>query len=290
MSIIDNFLNNMVEKPDYPYSVTFLFFMVSFIGLMLIGNLIVIYMARKTIHKLDSSNKAMRNFYYAIIALAINPLGGLISFLYRLSVQNASAILIGNANFHFVISGSLFTIFFTTYVTNSVNLSKTGQRIFKLLTRTLFIVSPIALLIMFYNKINPISKSILTVTLVILAKIFFLDIFITILFLFIDYRRISNKLLKTRLGMSILAGVGFFIEGICAIGYLLSVLLQGQYIQVIPLYATGLYTTTFLMSLFLYWGFFIPIKIQEWAGILPPSYKLLKQKQKTLQTKVKIQG
>ena len=290
MSLLDNFFTNMVQKPDYPYSMPVLVGMTVFISLMFIGNIIILYMARKNLHKLGSTSKTMEGFYYAILALIINPLGGVIAFLYRTSVQNASAILIRNANFQFIISGSLFTIFFSTYVTTSVNLSQTGHQIYKLLTGTLYLVSPLAFLAMLYNEIYPLNKNILSAILAVLAIIFFSDILITIMISFRDYRRISNKLLKARLGMSILTGIGFLIEGISAILYLVAVLLQGAYLQIIPICSIGLYSTTFLMAVTLYWGYFIPMKIQEWTGILPPSYKLLKQKQKTLQIKTKIQG
>ncbi len=42
------------------------------------------------------------------------------------------------------------------------------------------------------------------------------------------------------------------------------------------------------IALIIFWSFFIPLKIQEWSGVLPPSYRLLIEKQRMLARRSRI--
>ncbi|MFX0092247.1 MAG: hypothetical protein ACFFBD_10835 [Candidatus Hodarchaeota archaeon] len=94
----------------------------------------------------------------------------------------------------------------------------------------------------------------------------------------IDLFRISSSLKKLRLGLIILSCVSFLTTGVFLVLWDVfmssaSTIFLGHIMFVIA------YWPNILVAITLYWSFFVPVKLQEWAGVLPPSFKLLKEKQ-----------
>ncbi|MFX0095278.1 MAG: hypothetical protein ACFFBD_26325, partial [Candidatus Hodarchaeota archaeon] len=111
-----------------------------------------------------------------------------------------------------------------------------------------------------------------------------------------DYFRVANKLVRVRFGSITLAGGAFFLHVSLSMFYsALMALLRANESKFIwdthgallTTVAVLHYVVLALIAVILYWGFFIPRKIQEWTGILPPSYRLLLEKQRLLDSKQK---
>lgn len=103
---------------------------------------------------------------------------------------------------------------------------------------------------------------------------------LTVIFSTIDFFRISNRLAKVRLGMTTLSGAFFLIQ-ICSVFFYFFVTLAAVN-QLVPIAAVVSYAPIFPAALAFYWGYFIPQKLQQWTGILPPSFRRLKEKQRQL--------
>ena len=87
--------------------------------------------------------------------------------------------------------------------------------------------------------------------------------------------------MKARLGMTILSGSFILIHAMLLAFYFYLTFQVATPAEVVFL-SIVMYIPLVPAALAIYWGFFIPEKLQEWTGILPPSFKKLKKKQERL--------
>lgn len=288
MSFIDDVVERFVKEPDYGYS-TEILWILTFVMLLVAG--VIIFLALKARSKTRElgTSKGVQAFVRTMFFLSIVPIGATISYGYRALVANDSAIFLGNSNLFYPLGAGLFVIYYTTYITNTINLSNFVRNGFKIFYFGAWAATLIVFGSMIIKLVVPIDDLFLNTFFFFMALFFFADVFFTLLFAGIDYFRISNKLTKVRLGLSGIAGITFIINALFVVLYYYSVVNADTLSWLIPISAVLLYSFTFPTAIFMYWGFFIPEKIQEWTGILPPSFKMLKEKRKQL-AKKKVGG
>ncbi|MFX1533533.1 MAG: hypothetical protein ACFFDI_04795 [Promethearchaeota archaeon] len=187
----------------------------------------------------------------------------------------------GNTNIFYAAGALTFIVFYSFYVQNVINLSKFVRKIYKGMTVITTVAGISVICIQLIHLIYPLNDRLVTLVFVLLALILALTISLPMIFSLKDFFRISNKLTKVRLGMIIITGVFFLIQW-CSVALYLVLVLTGTVSILIPLSVLSSYGESFPAALILYWGFFIPQKLQEWTGILPPSFKYLKEKQRQL--------
>ncbi len=288
MSFINDLLSNIPRDIDYPFGKTMLIIFVIIIAVQIIVCSIVYIMAVKRTKKAETKTPGIKAFTYALLGIAIYPIGGVFSYLYRLLINPAKAVFFGNTNIFIVAGIGIYAISFTVYIREVVNLSKAAVRMFKFVFYSGIVITTTVSIPVTINIVYPLDQTLINTAFMFAAAVLTLILIFAIVFAIIDYFRISNKLTKVRLGMSIISAIGIIIQLSSIALYYYLVLAEGSPVQaIIPHTIIIVYSLCMVTSLALYYGFFIPIKIQEWTGILPPSFKLLKEKQKLVAKKDK---
>lgn len=286
MSFINDLLNNIPRDIDYPFTRGQLIIFVSIIILQIIICSVVYIIATKKIRKAKTSTQGVIAFSYALLGIFIFPIGGLLSYLYRLLIDTEKSIFFGNTNIFIVIGTGIFAVSYSLYVREVVNLSKAVTNMFKIVSFFALILASIVASIMLIHFVYPLNDTLINFIFMFAAAILSMVLVMGIIFALIDFFRISNKLTKVRLGMSILSGMSLMLQLASMAIYYYLVEAKGSPLQtLIPYVVIIIYGLCFITSLALYYGFFIPIKLQEWTGILPPSFKLLRKKQKLAKKK-----
>ncbi len=285
MSFIDDLIElikNIPRPIDYPFTTTQLIIFVSIAALQIICCWLIYITARRKIKSSKMSNTGTNALLLCLLGCSLYPIGGFITYLYRLVIDPANSILFGNTNFFVVVGGGFYAIAFTVYIKEVVNLADYVVKIFRVVFYGGFTLISFITTTMLIHFVYPLNEQFVNVVFALAALALCSFMILGWVFAFIDYFRVSNKLAKVRLGMNIISATIMTIQ-IAFIGiYFFLTISEGKIQLLLPYTVLFVYGLNIFTALTLYYGFFIPLKLQEWTGILPPSFKALREKQKLL--------
>ncbi|MFX0094091.1 MAG: hypothetical protein ACFFBD_20300 [Candidatus Hodarchaeota archaeon] len=257
-------------------------------------SLFIIFTIYQRSKKMEVWSGGTKNLMFMMIALSLIPLDSIINSLDALFGtgalldQNRPPLLrFISANLT-IIGLTLFILFYTFYVKGTVNLSKLVR---KFLNFSGIILVGLGLIALGVNLSDFVSQasSRSNIYFITLAVVALLILITSMAFSVIDIHRISNKLVQVRLTMSTLGGCFIIcVMLFLALGLAFASDSSASYMLISSLYALRI-LSIMPLSLSLFWGLFVPLKIQEWTGILPPSFKVLKLKQKRLRMGINYQ-
>ncbi|MFX0091896.1 MAG: hypothetical protein ACFFBD_09055 [Candidatus Hodarchaeota archaeon] len=209
----------------------------------------------------------------------LNPNGGFWTFSIS-SARRPPLVRFIGSNFT-IIGLTVFIVFYVFYVKETTNLS---EFVWKVYNFTVIIMVGLCLMSLVFNLGDFVSQlsSRSNINFFALAVVALLILISSMAFSVIDLHRISSKLLQVRLTMSTLAGCFY----ICVMLFLALGLIIPSISSTSDLLVNSLYALRILsiipLTLFLGWSYFVPLKVQEWTGILPPSFKVLVEKEKII--------
>ncbi|MFX0093211.1 MAG: hypothetical protein ACFFBD_15745 [Candidatus Hodarchaeota archaeon] len=269
ITIIQDFLSNS------PIAIVFACSLVVELFLLLVS--VSIY---QQVKRLDLTSIGSKSLPKAILGLSLLPLGVLIDiFLWFVNLESLNQLNRLIIIFEILAGVLIFTTFYTSYLLNVVNVSPFMRKLYRLMATvisSLILVSVGVVLLLVAGIIELWYYFIACLS---CLGLIILVLVITMAISVIDFLRISNKLVKVRLGLTTVSGGFFLLQSVFNGLWMQLSASSGEFYNI----GTILFITASIpIVLCLYWSFFIPVRIQEWTGILPPSFKELRAKQQLL--------
>ncbi len=295
--ILDQIFSRLIREIDFVYPDEWLFLI--FLSILISETLIVFlwFKARRQLKSMamlgggtastsSQGTSRSRFFLLSFVALGLSSFGGLLNYGYRFFIaKNESAIFVGNTNIFYASGAALFVIMFSIYVRHLINLSRHVQRWYVISDVIVGVLGSVIVITMILLVIIGLPGRIVNILFFILAIVYTGILISLVIFSAIDLKRVASKLMKVRLTLVTLAALFMLFQGFAVAFYFFLTVSQGFLSQFIPIIVFILYSVPIFVAILLYWSYFIPFKIQEWAGILPPSFKLLKRKRELLAAK-----
>ncbi|MFX1254012.1 MAG: hypothetical protein ACFFCZ_20535 [Promethearchaeota archaeon] len=292
MFLIEYFFENVLREPIFMFDFWQIYLLFAFIVFTQLFLVCILYKGYENIRKVDIPSESLYDFFLALVGLTIIPLSSIFEYFCRIVTGNAYTIFEGNQTISYALGLMVFTLYYSQYARKVINLSEIVKLVYRIMYWVVLALGSIVVIFMSVHILAPpniLGDQFLNILFTVVSLVFAISIILTIIFSIIDIRRISNRLVRVRLSITTLSAITIMIQGILSGIYFSLTVNQPNASIVDPRQLLVAFTSVMLLfvmsvlsSILLYWGLFIPNKVQEWTGILPPSFKALREKQKML--------
>ncbi|MFX0095038.1 MAG: hypothetical protein ACFFBD_25100 [Candidatus Hodarchaeota archaeon] len=274
MTWLDELLKNIPRELDYMFSFEEMIALLGFIVIIEILTVLVVFSIYWKLRKAGISSAGGQTLLKTTFGLLLVPMGRILDFVYRILTGNTHAIFVGNTNVFFAAGLLIFIIYYASYARNYINISEFLQIVYRRVSIATTIITISCLSVMLIHLFYPLDHTLVNLVFITAGILLITTLALPIIFSMIDFFRISNKLTKVRLGLTVLAGALFLVQVLAGVVYL--ALATSGVSWLIPLSTILDHGEGLFISLLLLWSFFVPEKLQEWARVLPPSFQALK--------------